>query len=187
MFDIFCRFLFRLLGWQVVGNHPTHLSKSMFIVGPHWRWTDFPLGLMTRAAVKMKIGYLGKAELFKPPFGWIFFALEGIPVDRTKSNNLVGDVVKVFEAKKTLHVAIAPEGTRKDVDKLKTGFYFMAKEAKIPMILIGFDYLNKKVHVSDPLFTTENTLEDFKQIAEFFSKIPGEQKTWVKNYLEGRI
>jgi 1-acyl-sn-glycerol-3-phosphate acyltransferase len=187
MFDIFCRFLFRLLGWQVVGNHPTHLSKSIFIVAPHWLWTDFPLGLLTRAAVRMKIGYLGKAELFKPPFGWLFFALGGTPVDRSKNNNLVDDVVKVFNSKETLHVAIAPEGTRKDVDKLKTGFYFMAKESQIPMILIGFDYPNKKVHISDPLFATENSSEDFRQIALFFNEIPGKRKTWINNYLEGRI
>ncbi len=187
MFNIFCHFLFKVLGWQVVGNHPTHLTKSMFIVAPHWRWTDFPLGLMTRAAVGMKIGYMGKAELFKPPFGWFFYGLGGTPVDRSKNHNLVDAVVKVFDEKKSLYIGIAPEGTRKDVDKLKTGFYFMAKEAKIPMVLVGFDYPNKKVHLSDPIFTTENTKEDFKQIALFFNEIPGKKKTWINNYLEGEI
>ena len=178
--------LFKWAGWKVEGHIPVTLKKSIVAVVPHASWVDFPVGLGARAVIGKKIVYLGKAELFKPPFGWLFKALGGMPVDRSKNNNLVDAVVQVFNSNETLHVALAPEGTRKNVEKLKTGFYYVAKGANIPIILVGFDYPRKTVFVREPFYPTNNVEADFKEIATYFSQIQGVQKSWIKNYLDGR-
>lgn len=175
--------IFRAAGWTTVGTIPTSLPKAMWIVAPHNTWKDFLIGLGARAAIKIDIGFLGKAELFKPPFGWLFYALGGTPVDRRKRNNLVDSVADVFHKHKTLHVAITPEGTRKNVSEIKSGFYFMALKAQIPLMLVGFDYPNKRVVFTDPLYPSGDYEQDKVKIAAFFSTIPGKQKDWVKNYL----
>jgi 1-acyl-sn-glycerol-3-phosphate acyltransferase len=76
--------LFKLAGWKVEGHIPVTLKKSIVAVVPHASWVDFPVGLGARAVIGKKIVYLGKEELFKPPFGWLFKALGGMPVDRSK-------------------------------------------------------------------------------------------------------
>ncbi len=178
--------LFKLAGWKLEGQIPASLKKSIVAVVPHASWVDFPVGLGARAVIGKKIGYLGKEELFKPPFGWLFKALGGTPVDRSRNNNLVEAVIQVFNKTTELHIALAPEGTRKNVEKLKSGFYYVAKGANIPIVLVGFDYPRKTVFVREPFYPTDNVEADFKEIATYFSQIQGVQKTWIQNYLEGK-
>jgi 1-acyl-sn-glycerol-3-phosphate acyltransferase len=78
---------------------------------------------------------------------------------------------------------LAPEGTRKDVQELRTGFYHIALKANLPIIMIGFDYVNKVIKTRDPFYPSGEFNVDKKVIAEFFSTIPGVQKSWIKNYL----
>ncbi|WP_026994116.1 1-acyl-sn-glycerol-3-phosphate acyltransferase [Flectobacillus major] len=180
-------FIFKALGWKLSGHVPITVSQSIIIVAPHASWVDFPLGLCARAAIRLKISYLGKAELFKPPFGWLFSCLGGYPVDRSKHNNMVDAVVNLFRANQQLHIAIAPEGTRKDVTKLKTGFYYVAKGANIPIIMVGFDYPRKTVFISKPFYPTNNIEADFDEIAKFYNNIEGIQKSWIKETIHKSI
>lgn len=178
---------FRLLGWKVL-NAPHHLKKGLFVVAPHARTSDFFLGLCTRPTANLDIKYLGKAELFKPPFGWIFKALGGTPVHRSKSTNFVQQVAETFNSHKNLLVAIAPEGTRKNVSKLKTGFYYMAYQAKVPIIMSGFDYPRKSVIFAEPFLTTGDFEADMKKyFIPFFETIGGVDKDWLKNYKAGKF
>jgi 1-acyl-sn-glycerol-3-phosphate acyltransferase len=78
---------------------------------------------------------------------------------------------------------LAPEGTRKDVDQLKTGFYHIAVQANVPIVMIGFDYVNKEIKIAEPFYPTGDFEVDKKVIARYFSTIPGVQKSWIKNYL----
>jgi 1-acyl-sn-glycerol-3-phosphate acyltransferase len=78
---------------------------------------------------------------------------------------------------------LAPEGTRKDVQELRTGFYHIALKANLPIIMIGFDYVNKVIKIRDPFYPIGEFNADKKVIAEYFSTIPGVQKSWIKNYL----
>jgi len=178
---------FRLLGWKVK-NTPYHLKKGLFVVAPHARTSDFFIGLCTSPTVKLDIKYLGKAELFKPPFGWIFRYLGGTPVHRNKSNNFVQQVVDTFNNHENLLVAIAPEGTRKNVGKLKTGFYYMAHQAKVPIIMTGFDYPLKSVIFAEPFLPSGNFEADIKKyFVPFFETIGGVEKDWLKNYKAGKF
>ncbi|MFT7434435.1 MAG: 1-acyl-sn-glycerol-3-phosphate acyltransferase, partial [Psychromonas sp.] len=79
------KFLFNIAGWKLVGSIPQDLKKGVLAVCPHHKWQDFILGVAVRGEMGRKIGYLGKAELFKPPFGWLFRWLGGTPVIRNKN------------------------------------------------------------------------------------------------------
>ena len=179
LFDLF----FKGMGWEMKGNIPSDIPKSIVIVCPHATWVDFPVGLGVRSLLKMKIYFWGKQELFKGAFGWLFRWLGGYPVDRSKNQNLVSAIVDIYQANTYFHAALAPEGTRKDVQELKTGFYHIAVQANIPIIMVGFDYVNKWVHINDPFYPSGDFEVDKKVIANYYASIPGTQKSWIKNYL----
>lgn len=182
MFNFLCSKIFKLLGWKVIGNFPDSLRKAIFIVSPHYVWFDFFLGLGSRAVIKKPIGYLGKKELFDNKwYGWFFYATGGQPVNRFKNHNMVDAVAELFDSKEQLYIAIAPEGTRKNVTKLRTGFYYMALAAKVPLMFVGFEFPTKTVIFNEkPFYPTGNFEEDIKEIKAFFSTIKGPQKDWVK-------
>ena len=88
------------------------------------------------------------------PFGFIFRALGGIPVDRSKSTNFVDSIAQLYGSREELIIFMAPEGTRRKVDKLKTGFYYIALQAKIPIIMIRLDFAKKDLAFSEPFYPT---------------------------------
>ncbi len=177
------RIFFRLFGWKLEGRVPSEVKKGVFAVCPHNSWTDFFVGLGARAALRLPIGYLAKEELFKPPFGFIFKWLGGTPTVRSKSTNLVASYVEAVRKSEDKLFALAPEGTRKNVGKLRTGFYFMAHGAGIPIIRIGFDYARKVVKIGDPFMPSGDFKEDMKSyFVPFFDSIGGFKKDWIENY-----
>lgn len=174
MLQFFCKQILSLFGWKSVGVFPHHLKKYVVIVAPHTSGWDFIVGLLARYAMKLgKAKYLGKQELFKPPFGFIFRWLGGYPVDRSKNSNLVDEVVKIFNSHDEFGIALSPEGTRARVDKLKTGFYNIAKKANVPIVMVGLDYANKQICFSEPFYVTDNMAADFEHIFQFFRPIKG--------------
>ena len=111
--------------------------------------------------------------MFKPPFGKLFVKMGGIPVKRNTSNNMVKQVVELFNQSDNLVIALSPEGTRKKTERLRTGFYHIAAEAKIPIVMAAMDYKEKKLIVSSPFYTTNDEVADFHFIIDFFSKAEG--------------
>lgn len=174
---------FNLFGWKLKGEIPKTLKKSIIIVAPHADWVDFPVGLYARASLKTKVSFLGKAELFKGSFGFFFRWIGGKPVERFSNNGMVDSVVDLYNTNEKLHIALAPEGTRKAVSKLRTGFYFIALEAKIPIIMVVLDYPNKRIVVREPFYLSGNIEEDLREIALYYNQFDGIKKDWIKNYL----
>jgi 1-acyl-sn-glycerol-3-phosphate acyltransferase len=109
----------------------------------------------------------------KPPFGWLFRALGGYPVDRSHRHDRVEQVASIFACHDKFILALAPEGTRKKVDKLRTGFYYIAKKASVPIIPVGFDYSKKTVIVGKPFYPTDDFDRDMNQLLEFYRKAKG--------------
>ena len=173
MFRWLSKLIFKILGWRITGNYPKELNKKIFIAAPHTSNWDFPLGLMGRAIVNDKIKYVAKASLFKPPLGWIMKALGGIPVNRSKSTNFVRSVVEEYKKRDRLAIVIAPEGTRSKVDKFKSGFYFIAKQANIPIIMVFFRYPQKEIFFADPFYPTEDSQKDIAYIEDQYKGIKG--------------
>lgn len=121
----------------------------------------------------MDIKFVAKKELFKPPFGWYFRWMGGTPLDRTAGQNKVDSIAALFRKKEEFRLAIAPEGTRKKVTDWKTGFYYIAKTADVPIVMIAFDFGNKLVKISKPLFTTDDKDRDFEKIRGFYKEVTG--------------
>lgn len=163
--------LYKLLGWKIENDFPRDIKKYIIIVAPHTSWLDFPISVLTRLSLGIMIHFLGKESLFKPPFGFVFRALGGIPVDRSKKNNLVVTVAKIFKEREEFRLALSPEGTRKKVKEWKTGFYYMAKEASVPVVMVKLDLKNKILKISKPYEITDNKNKDFIVFKAFLTKI----------------
>ncbi len=177
---IFFRLLARLLliitRWKIIGERP-EVKKYVIIAAPHTSNWDFFYGLLMNLYFKNDIYWMGKKTIFKFPFGWIMKWFGGIPVDRSRSNNLVSAVIEEFKKNDTLVVAIPPEGSRSKNDSWKTGFYYIAAGAGVP-ILLGFLDYNKKIAGYGPLFSlTDNIETDMIKIKEFYSGITGKYNT----------
>ena len=167
------KLIFSALGWKIKGNYDNTIPKKILIVAPHTSNWDFPIGLLVRSIIKDRIQFVGKDTLFKPPFGFIMKAIGGIPVDRSRSTNFVRAVVNEYNAREKMTIVIAPEGSRKKVSKFKTGFYFIAKAANIPIVKVRFDYGRKEVCFDDPFYPTDNSEQDIKIIEDYFRGIKG--------------
>lgn len=164
---------FKILGWKIKGNFSNEVKKCIVAVVPHTSWHDFFIGLMIRSITKKQINYVGKKELFKFPFGWYFRWTGGAPIDRTPGQNKVQAMAAVFEGKEEFRLTLAPEGTRSRVDELRTGFYYIAKEAKVPITLVAFDFGKKEVKIDEPFYPTDDMEADFEYIHKFFEGVVG--------------
>lgn len=166
--------IFKLIGWRIEGSLPTELKKYIIAVAPHTSNWDFVIGVMARSILRLQRGrFLGKDSLFKPPFGWFFRWLGGYPVDRSGKHDMVQQVVAIFNNHDEFILALAPEGTRKKVNKLRTGFYFIAKGAGVPIIPVGFDFSRKRVVVTEPMYASDNQEEDIDKLLSFYRNIRG--------------
>ena len=174
MFRLFSRAVFRLIGWRVVDHRPAGLDQCIYVVAPHTSNWDFVIGVFARSIARLgHVKYLAKASLFRPPHGWIFRGLGGYPVDRTKSSNLVDQVAHYFRTVPHFSIAITPEGTRKHVQKWKTGFYHIAVKAQVPLILTSMDYGKKQVTFREPFVPSGDVERDIAWIMDHFRQFKG--------------
>lgn len=167
---------FNLLGWKIVGNKnfsKDSIKKTVIIAAPHTSWHDFFIGLYLRKITGVKTNFIGKKELFRWPFNYYFKAIGGRPIDRTSGQNKVEAIAKLFKNEEEFRLALAPEGTRKKVTQWRTGFYYIAKAANVPIIMFTLDFKNKQNKVSEPFYVTDNVEEDLKVIRSFFDGVVG--------------
>lgn len=166
-----CRFIyFKVLGWRIEGELPK-LNKYVIAVAPHTSAWDFVIGISLRKIMSLEwMAFFGKQTLFRPPFGWWFRWMGGYPITRSKSVNQVQQIINYFNENEQFISVIAPEGTRKKVTKLKTGFYYIAKGAKIPIVMVSFNYASKCVVFRKPFYPTENSNEDLAFIEAYFQQ-----------------
>ena len=165
-----CKIIFRVFRWKILGEF-SKVPKYIIAVAPHTSFYDFFIGILVRNIINEKINFVGKKELFGPVTGWFFRILGGVPVDRNSKKDTVSSIVEIFNERKKFKLAIAPEGTRKKVKKWKTGFYYIALKAKIPIIPVAFDYSNKNVIVHSLFYPSGNIEEDFKKLYKKYKNV----------------
>jgi 1-acyl-sn-glycerol-3-phosphate acyltransferase len=174
MFREISKFLFfTIAGFKIIGTIPDSVPKYIVIAAPHTSWWDFPTGLLVRSILQKDIRFIGKESLFKGPFGFIFYALGGYPVNRSERHNMVDSMIHIFRLHDKFAVAMSPEGTRKKVEKFKTGFYYIAKGAGIPIIMVQFNFGEKKIVIREPFFPTDEVEQDLDLIWNYFKGIQG--------------
>ena len=161
------------MGWKIIGEINPNIKKCVLMVMPHTSWHDFYLGLFTRGITGLDMHYIAKKELFRKPFGIFFRYMGGTPIDRKGSSNKVDAIAKIFETRQVFRLAILPEGTRKKVSQIKTGFYFIAVKANVPIIPIAFDFANRQVKIGSPLHPTDNIEDDLPVLLNHFRNVKG--------------
>lgn len=174
------KFVFhKLLGWKISGGFSSEIKKAVVIVVPHTSWHDFYVGALTRRIAGVEINYVAKKELFKWPFGWYFKWMGGAPLDRTSGQNKVEAIAKIFEDKDEFRLALAPEGTRKKVDTWKTGFYYIAVAAEVPIIPVSFDYKSKTVTINTPFYPSGDIETDVPKLRTYYEGVVGKQPEYT--------
>ena len=151
------------------------MKKCVIIIAPHTSYWDFYLGVATRAIQGFRANYLVKIEMYKyKPVAWFMNLTGGIPVDRkNKKINVVGQIVEQYARRDHLILAIAPEGTRKKVETLKTGFYRIAMEAKVPIVIVAFDYDEKLVNYMEEFLPSGDMESDIQYITSLYKNVNG--------------
>ena len=166
------KWLFKLNGWKIVGTHD-YPQKCLVIAAPHTSNWDFFIGRCYSYIIGINPNYLVKSELFLPLLATFLKWNGGIPVYRKAKNNVVKQVVDMFENATQLHLGIAPEGTRTQVPRWKTGFYHIASIAKVPLLLFAMDYKKKEVGVIAEFMITGDFEKDMLFIQQKYENIAG--------------
>jgi len=174
LFRTFSTLYLKLAGWKVLGALPPEAQKSVFIAAPHTSNWDLPYTLMVCFVLQLNVRWMGKASIFKFPFGGLMKWLGGIPVDRSQSNNLVAASAQaISQATGAFQLIVPPEGTRSKTRYWKTGFYHIATTAQVPIVLAYMDY-KQKISGLGPVFYPTGDLEaDMVSIKAFYAPFTG--------------
>lgn len=164
---------FKLMGWKIEGSIDSEIKKCVMMVVPHTSWHDFYLGIFTRGITELDMSFVAKKELFKFPFGAYFRYMGGEPLDRKGGLNKVDAIAEIFKRRETFRLAISPEGTRKKVSELKTGFYYIALKANVPIVTVAFNFGKKSVQLGKPFLPTGNFENDIKILESNFVGVKG--------------
>ena len=162
----------RLSGWQMPSSKPD-VAKGILIGAPHTSNWDFPLMLMAALIMRLEINWIGKHTLFWGPLAPIMRYLGGTAINRKASQNFVDAVVEQFQLQSKLLIVISPEGTRAPVKNWKTGFYFMAHLAQVPIVMSYIDYQKKQLGIHQVLYTSGNAEQEIAEMQAFYQQIPG--------------
>lgn len=165
-------FILRLFGWRVDSSAQVP-AKCVLIGAPHTSNWDFPLALMICFVLRIDVYWMGKNSLFPPVFGGIMRWLGGIPVDRSQAGNLVQGTIDAFNRSERLLVIVPPEGTRGKVTRWKTGFYYIAHGAGVPLGLGYVDFKEKIGGVGKMFYPSGNIEEDMVEIRAFYAGVTG--------------
>ncbi|MCP4790476.1 MAG: glycerol acyltransferase [Gammaproteobacteria bacterium] len=161
----------KITGWKVDSHAQPKSGNYLIIAAPHTSNWDFPIGLSLALHLHIKTYWIGKNSLFKGPAGPVMRWLGGIPLDRSKANNLVEASIQAYNTNDGLIFAIAPEGTRSWSPRWKTGFYHIANGAQVPLALAYFDYEKKIGGIGKLIQPTGDLTKDMAEIEDFYSHI----------------
>jgi len=170
----FWRAAFRLAGWDCEGEIP-NLPKFVIIGAPHTSNWDFPIAMAFVLAIGLDARWIGKHTLFRRPFGGFMRWLGGMPVVRSERRGVVDQVMEIFDGHERMVFGVAPEGTRKRVDRWKTGFYHIAMGAGVPILPGYFDYPRKRVGFGAPFTPTGDIEADVQTLKAFYAPYKGKK------------
>jgi 1-acyl-sn-glycerol-3-phosphate acyltransferase len=174
MVKLIAKFIFQTLwGWRFSEVYPREIKKSVIVVMPHTSNWDFPIGILTRPIIDLDSRFVAKSSLFWFPLGAILRAMGGVAVDRSKKTNFVDAVAALFEGKESFKITLTPEGTRSKVTQLKSGFYYLAIKAQVPIVMCKFDWGKKEVGFSQPFYPTGDYDADLPKILAYFKGVKG--------------
>jgi len=173
-----CRWIYTSCGWRVAGEIPD-APKLVVIVAPHSTNWDVIWGLLLKVGLRLDIRFIGKRQAYFWPLGSLLRSFGGIPIDRSAAHGVVGEMAGLFAQQERLWLALAPEGTRKKVQKWKSGFWHIARKAGVPILPAYFHYPQRTIGFG-PLFHPSDDLDaDMAKIREFYRPWQGKNRGTV--------
>ena len=166
------RAILKIIGWEATGTFPD-LPKYVLVGAPHTSNWDFLFTMLLMFSKGVRFNWVGKDSLFRWPVEGLLFRLGGIPVKRDTKTNFVSQMVEIFNRSTRMIIAISPEGTRNIVTRWKTGFYYMAMGAKVPLVLGFIDYGRRQVGVGPVVHPSEDIEATFAELREFYADKTG--------------
>jgi len=161
-------------GWTIEGHLPDNATKCVLIAAPHTSNWDLPYTLMTAFVLRLNIYWMGKQSIFKPPFRSLMMWLGGVPVNREKSTNMVAASAEALRTTDgSVQLVVPPEGTRSATRYWKTGFYYIAVQAQVPIVMAYMDYSTKRAGLGPLFHPTGNIEKDMLVIKAFYAPFKG--------------
>ncbi|RLD07650.1 MAG: glycerol acyltransferase [Chloroflexota bacterium] len=166
------KFVLGFAGWRTQVMQP-RASSYVLIGAPHTSNWDFVIILLMMVVVGIPIRWMGKDSLFRGPLGVFMRSIGAIPVNRREKTNMVDQIAAKFDEYNDLIIGLAPEGTRSRVSRWRTGFYYIALKANVPIVMAYIDYENKVCGIGPSIKPTGDIQADFVKIRDFYSGIVG--------------
>lgn len=170
------RAFLKLCGWKLVGTFPD-VPRAVLIAAPHSSWWDGLWGLLVKVAVGADVSFMAKRELFVGPLGWLLRQLGGVPIERSATHGVVEQMGERLRAEPKLWVGVAPEGTRKRVAKWKTGFWHIARNADVPIVLVYFHYPERTIGIGPVFVTSDDVAADLLRLRAFYAPCQGRNRS----------
>lgn len=172
MKKIFANIIFKILGWKLVGKVPDDVKKYVLIAVPHTTNMDFYLAMPTMWSLGVPGKFLIKKEHTDAWYGFLIKFMGGLGVDRkNQSLDFVEQLKQIVADHDELAMLFTPEGTRKRVEKWKTGFYRVSMAVDIPIVLAYAEYRDKEVHLGHVFYPTGDFVKDFEYMEDFYKNI----------------
>ena len=168
------KFFLTITGWKFKGDIPRS-DRIILVAGPHTSNWDFLLALAFIFGLNLNVFWIGKHTLFKNGFSKIMRKLGGIPVDRASPELLMNEVSHIIKKQQGVIIAISPEGTRKKVERLKSGFLRIAKTTNSQILLAGIDFESKLIHLGKLFQPSGNTESDLLNVHNYFRQFKGKR------------
>lgn len=159
----FCMAFLRLGGWRMVGDWPP-LAKAVLLAAPHTSNWDGINMLAAAGYFRVSLRWMGKKSLTTGPFGRIVLWMGCVPIDRAGNHDVVKAMRDAFAATDRMILAIPPEGTRSLTREWKTGFYHIACQAEVPIILTVLDYGTRTIRIAGVFHPTGDYAADIDAI-----------------------
>lgn len=166
------RFYLWLTGWKVT-DPPPPLDKYVIVVAPHTSNWDVPAMLAVAAVCGINLNWVGKHTLFRWPLGWFMRWIGGVPIDRRARHNAVDQLAAEFDRQKQLKLVVPPEGTRSRAEYWKTGFYYIALKAGVPIVLAYGDYARREAGFGPTIHPSGDIEADMQIIKDFYEGMTG--------------
>ncbi|WKN42056.1 1-acyl-sn-glycerol-3-phosphate acyltransferase [Tunicatimonas pelagia] len=171
MWKIIAKIILGISGWSYNKNFPKHIKKGVMIAAPHTSNWDIFYALSALRLMGIPIRFTIKKEWMKPPVGIILKALGAIPINRKQKGltreSMVDAMARLFDERDHLIVLVTPEGTRKYAKRWRTGFYHVAKQANVPILLGYLDYAQKEAGIlMEPFYPSDDVNQDIEAIKE---------------------
>ena len=174
----FGRTILQLGGWTIVGNFPD-VPRLVLLAAPHSSGWDAVWGLAAKLAMGVDISFMGKAELFRGPLGWLLRRLGGIPVNRARAHGAVQQASASLCSRERMWFVLAPEGTRKRVEHWRSGFWHIARAADVPVFCAWFHYPDRSIGLGQLFHMTGDLDADMARIREYYQPFVGKHRGTV--------